>query len=90
VANAAHEHGYVGEVWGALKGDRIRAMHRFFQGLSSVLNKTVAMQLVDAQNTVIELYRSSFGSHRHFSERDFLRVSRQDGRRSRLRLRGRP
>ena len=22
VANAAHEHGYVGEVWGALKGDR--------------------------------------------------------------------
>jgi hypothetical protein len=25
VANAAHEHGYVGEVWGALKGDRVRA-----------------------------------------------------------------
>ena len=24
VANAAHEYGYVGEVWGTLKGDRIR------------------------------------------------------------------
>ena len=45
VANAAHEHGYVGEVRGALKGDRVRATHRLFQGLSHVLNKNAAMQL---------------------------------------------
>ena len=56
VANAAHEHGYVGEVWGSLKGDRIRAMHCFFQGLSFVLNKTVANQLVHAQNNVLSTH----------------------------------
>ena len=44
VANAAHEYGYAGEVWGALKGGRIRAMHRLFQGLGYVLNKNVAAQ----------------------------------------------
>ena len=42
VADAAHEYGYVGEAWGALKGDRIRAMHRLFQGLSYVLVRDVA------------------------------------------------
>ena len=56
MADAAHEYGYVGEAWGALKGDRIRAMHRLFQGLSYVLNKNVAMQLVDAQNVALSAF----------------------------------
>ena len=56
VADAAHEYGYVGEAWGALKGDRIRAMHRLFQGPSYVLNKNVAMQLVDAQNVALSAF----------------------------------
>ena len=55
-ADAAHEHGYLGEVWGALKGDRIRAMHRLFQGLRYALNKNVAMQLVDAQNVALSAF----------------------------------
>ena len=50
------EYGYVGEVWGALKGDRIRAMHRLFQGRSYVLNKNVAMQLVRVQAEVVSTY----------------------------------
>ena len=49
MASAAHEQGYVGEVFGALKGDRIRAMHAFFQNFSYVLNKNVAAQLYEAQ-----------------------------------------
>ena len=65
VANAAHEYGYVGEVWGTLKGDRIRAMHYLFQGLSYVLNKNVAMQLVEAQNVVV----STFLRHRRHARR---------------------
>merc|ERR1719331_2978504 len=56
VANAAHEYGYVGEVWGTLKGDRLRAMHNLFQSLSYVLNKNVAMQLVEAQHRVLSAY----------------------------------
>ena len=39
VADAAHQQGYVGEVWGTLKGDRVRAMHGLFRNLSSALNK---------------------------------------------------
>ena len=33
VADAAHEQGYVGEAWGTLKGDRIRAMHGLYMGV---------------------------------------------------------
>ena len=49
VADAAHDQGYVGEAWGTLKGDRIRAMHGLYMGVSYALNKSVAMQLDRAQ-----------------------------------------
>ncbi len=49
VADAAHEQGYVGEAWGTLKGDRIRAMHGLYMGVSYALNKSVAIQLDRAQ-----------------------------------------
>ena len=49
VADAAHEQGYVGEAWGTLKGDRIRAMHGLYMGVSYALNKSVAIQLDVAQ-----------------------------------------
>ena len=46
VAGAAHRQGYVGEVWGTLKG------HALFRGLASyALNKSAAVQLVYAQDS---------------------------------------
>ena len=58
VACAADRQGYVGEVWGTLKGDKIRAMHGLCRGLSYALNKGVAMQLVQAQETALRHYVS--------------------------------
>ena len=58
VARAADRQGYVGEVWGTLQGDKIRAMHGLCRGLSYALNKGVAMQLVQAQETALRHYVS--------------------------------
>lgn len=41
--------GYVGEVWGTLKGDKIRATQCLYRGLSHAVGKGVATQLVLAQ-----------------------------------------
>ena len=49
VAEAAHQQGYVGEVWVTLKGDRVRAMHGLFRGLSHALNNCEAIRVVCAQ-----------------------------------------
>ena len=49
VADAAHQQGYVGEVWVTLKGDRVRAMHGLFRGLSHALNNCEAIRVVCAQ-----------------------------------------
>ena len=43
-----NEYGCVGEAWCALKGDRILAMHRPFQGLSYGLNKNAPTHFVNA------------------------------------------
>ena len=73
VADAAHEQGYVGEAWGTLKGDRIRAMHGLYMGVSYALNKSVAIQLDSAQTTA----NRAFVTSRAHSRRIF------PGRRSR-------
>merc|ERR1711965_378202 len=66
VADAAHQQGYVGEVWGTLKGDRVRAMHGLFRNLSFALNKCTATQLIHAQETAHRHYvRRSCLPHRH-------------------------
>ena len=68
VADAAHQQGYVGEVWGTLKGDRVRAMHGLFRKLSFALNKCSATQLVHAQETAHGHYvRRSCLPRRHYS-----------------------
>ena len=59
VADAAHEQGYVGEAWGTLKGDRIRAMHGLYMGVSYALNKSVAIQLDVAQMRANRAYVTS-------------------------------
>ena len=59
VADAAHEQGYVGEAWGTLKGDRIRAMHGLYMGVSYALNKSVAIQLDVAQTRANRAYVTS-------------------------------
>ena len=69
VANAAHEQGYVGEAWGTLKGDRIRAMHGLYMGVSYALNKSVAMQLDRAQTEA----NRAFVTSRAHSRRAFGR-----------------
>ena len=64
VANAAHEQGYVGEAWGTLKGDRIRAMHGLYMGVSYALNKSVAMQLDRAQTRANRAFVTSMAHSR--------------------------
>merc|ERR1712078_525443 len=64
VANAAHEQGYVGEAWGTLKGDRIRAMHGLYMGVSYALNKHVAIQLDRAQTVANRAFVTSRDHHR--------------------------
>ena len=75
VADAAHEQGYVGEAWGTLKGDRIRAMHGLYMGVSYALNKSVAMQLDRAQTRA----NRAFVTSRAHSRRAF-RPGRRLGR----------
>ena len=75
VADAAHEQGYVGEAWGTLKGDRIRAMHGLYMGVSYALNKSVAMQLDRAQTRA----NRAFVTSRAHSRRAF-RPGRRSGR----------
>ena len=70
VADAAHEQGYVGEAWGTLKGDRIRAMHGLYMGVSYALNKSVAIQLDVAQMKANRAYvTSKFQARRAFRPR---------------------
>merc|ERR1712196_313113 len=70
VADAAHEQGYVGEAWGTLKGDRIRAMHGLYMGVSYALNKSVAIQLDVAQMVANRAYvTSKFQARRAFRPR---------------------
>ena len=59
VADAAHEQGYVGEAWGTLKGDRIRAMHGLYMDVSYALNKHVAIQLDTAQTVANRAFVAS-------------------------------
>ena len=74
VADAAHEQGYVGEAWGTLKGDRIRAMHGLYMGVSYALNKSVAIQLGRAQTVA----NRAFVTSRAHSRRTF--PGRRSGR----------
>ena len=70
MADAAHEQGYVGEAWGTLKGDRIRAMHGLYMGVSYALNKSVAIQLDKAQMVANRAYvTSKFHARRPFRPR---------------------
>ena len=64
VADAAHEQGYVGEAWGTLKGDRIRAMHGLYMGVSYALNKSVAIQLDGAQTVANRAFVTSRAHNR--------------------------
>ena len=76
VADAAHEQGYVGEAWGTLKGDRIRAMHGLYMGMSYALNKSVAQQL---DRALTEANRAFVTSRAH-SRRTFVFPGRRSGR----------
>ena len=76
VADGAHEQGYVGEAWGTLKGDRIRAMHGLYMGVSYALNKSVAIQLDKAQMVANRAFVTSKFHHRrvfHHRRRRCLR-----------------
>ena len=82
---AAHEQGYVGEAWGTLKGDRIRAMHGLYMGMSYALNKSVAQQL---DRALTEANRAFVNSRAH--SRLAFRPGRRPGHFEKKVRRGRP